>query len=131
MAGRHLANRSGLTFIELMVVLFIISLFAALVMPNLFPRVKKAEIETARHQMQILAVALDTYRLDLGTYPETLAELVQSSSDKWNGPYLRPERVPKDPWGSDYVYELVSNGEKFELYTSTKDGKELRFGAVP
>ena len=114
-----------------MVVLFILSLFAALVMPNLFPRVKKAEIETARHQMQILAVALDTYRLDLGTYPESLAELVDSPSEKWNGPYLRPARVPKDPWGGDYAYGLVNDGENFELYTSTKDGKELRFGADP
>ena len=131
MVGRYLGNRSGLTFIELMVVLFILALFAALVGPNLFTKVDKAEKETARHQMQIFAVALDTYRLDLGTYPDSLEALVESTSEKWNGPYLRPARVPKDPWGNDYTYETVSEGKTFELYTTTRDGEELRFGATP
>ncbi len=130
-AAGHLGNHEGLTLIELMVVLFILALFAALVMPNLFPQVTKAEKEQAKQQMQILALALDTYRLDLGSYPESLAELVESSSEKWNGPYLRPERVPKDPWGNDYIYESVNDSDQFELYTSTKDGKELRYGADP
>lgn len=118
-----------MTLIELMVVLFILGLFAALVIPNLVPQVSKAERENARQQMQLLSVALDTYRLDLGRYPESLTELVESSTDKWNGPYLRPARIPQDPWKKDFIYEPVDEGNTFELYTTTKDGEELRFGA--
>jgi len=123
-----LRNRAGLTLIELMVVLFILALFSTIVVQTIGPKVKKAELETARHQMQILAVSLDTFRLDVGRYPDSLEELLESSSEKWNGPYLRPARVPKDPWGNDYFYEPVENGADFEIYSSGNGEKEIRFG---
>jgi general secretion pathway protein G len=126
--NRYLDNQKGLTFIELMVVLFILALFSTLVVQTIGPKVKKAETETARHQMQILAVALDTYRLDVGEYPASLEDLVRSSATKWNGPYLRPERVPKDPWGDAYVYQALDGGEKFELYSTGRGQGEVRFG---
>jgi general secretion pathway protein G len=125
---RYLDNQKGLTFIELMVVLFILALFSTLVVQTIGPKVKKAEIETSRHQMQILAVALDTYRLDVGEYPLSLEDLVRSSSPKWNGPYLRPERIPKDPWGDEYVYQALDGGDKFDLYSIGRGHGEIRFG---
>ena len=125
---RYLGNQSGLTFIELMVVLFILALFSTLVVQTIGPKIKKAETETARHQMQILGVALDTYRLDVGEYPASLEDLVRSSAPKWNGPYLRPERVPKDPWGDEYVYQTLDGGEKFELYSAGRGQGEIRLG---
>lgn len=125
---RYVDNQKGLTFIELMVVLFILALFSTLVVQTIGPKVKKAEIETSRHQMQILAVALDTYRLDVGEYPLSLEDLIRSSSPKWNGPYLRPERIPKDPWGDEYVYQALDGGEKFDLYSVGKGHDEIRFG---
>lgn len=125
---RHLRSRSGLTLIELMVVLFILALFSTLVVQTIGPKVKKAEIETTRHQMQILAVALDTYRLDVGRYPDSLDQLVQSSDAKWNGPYLRPAKVPGDPWGNNFVYGLIEDGEDFELYSSGGGEREIRYG---
>lgn len=131
MKRSYLRNRAGLTLIELMVVLFILALFSTLVVQTIGPKLKKAETETARHQMQILAVALDTYRLDVRRYPDSLQELVESSSEKWNGPYLRPERIPKDPWGEDYRYEVGEDGESFELYSTGRGEKELRYGEAP
>ena len=128
MIVRYLRNRSGLTLIELMVVLFILALFGAIVVQNLAPNVNKAELGTTRQQMQILSVALDTYRLDVGQYPDSLVDLIESSSERWNGPYLRPRRIPKDAWGNDFIYEPVEGGFDFEL-SSTGNGKEeIRFG---
>lgn len=125
---RYLRNRSGLTLIELMVVLFILALFSTIVVQTIGPKKKQAELETTRHQMQILAVALDTFLLDVGKYPDTLEELVESSSEKWNGPYLRPARIPKDPWGNDYVYQTSESGGDFELYSSGNGEREIHFG---
>ena len=124
----RLRDRSGLTLIELMVVLFILTLFAALVLPNIGPKMKKAEVDTTRHQMQILAVALDTHRLDTGRYPDSLDGLVESSTAKWNGPYLRPAKIPKDPWGNDYVYEILEGGTDFALSSTGNGEEEIRFG---
>ena len=128
MRGKIAGNEEGLTFFELMVVLFILSLFAALVLPNITPQMKKAEIKTTRHQLQILAVALENYRLDVGEYPDSLEALIQSSTTKWNGPYLRPERIPRDPWGNDYVYVPLEGEETFDLYSTGKGEEEIRFG---
>jgi len=128
MIVRYLRNRSGLTLIELMVVLFILALFGAIVVQNLAPNVNKAELGTTRQQMQILSVALDTFRLDVGRYPDSLEELLESSSERWNGPYLRPARVPKDAWGNEFIYEPVEDGTDFELSSSGKGKEEIRFG---
>jgi general secretion pathway protein G len=125
---KYLRGPSGLTLIELMVVLFILALFSTIVVQTIGPKVKKAELETARHQMQILAVALDTFRLDEGRYPDALEELLESSSPKWNGPYLRPARIPKDPWGNDYFYQSLEGGSDFELHSTGNGEKEVRFG---
>jgi general secretion pathway protein G len=125
---KHLGNRSGLTLIELMVVLFILALFAALVVPNLTGQVDKAKVDTTRHQMQIFAVALDTYRLDMGSYPDSLEALITSEGDKWNGPYLRPARIPKDPWENEYVYAVTEGGSDFELSSTGNGQQEIRFG---
>jgi general secretion pathway protein G len=125
---RYLRGNSGLTLIELMVVLFILALFSTIVVQTIGPKVKKAELETTRHQMQILAVALDTYRLDVGRYPDTMEELLESSEERWNGPYLRPAKIPKDPWGNDYMYEPAENGADFELYSSGNGEQEISFG---
>lgn len=125
---KHLGNRSGLTLIELMVVLFILALFAALVVPNLMNKVDQAKVDTTRHQMQIYAVALDTYRLDMGSYPDSLAGLVESQGDKWNGPYLRPAKIPRDPWEDEYVYSAIENGTDFTLSSTGGGQQEIIFG---
>ena len=106
----------------------ILGLFSMIVWQAVFPRVDQARNQTTRTQMDVIALALDSYRLDVGEYPASLEDLIQSSSPRWKGPYLQKDRVPKDPWGNDYVYQVLEDGTKFEL-SSTGDGKkEIRYG---
>jgi general secretion pathway protein G len=124
---RALGNESGLTLIELLVVMVILGLFSTIVYQAFFPKIDQAKNQTARTQMDIIALALDSYRLDVGEYPAALGELVQSSSPRWKGPYLQKGKIPKDPWGNEFVYQIKDEGATFDL-ASTGDGKkEIRY----
>jgi general secretion pathway protein G len=125
---RRIRDESGLTLIELLVVMVILGLFSTIVYQAFFPQVDKAKIQTAQTQMEIIALALDSYRLDVGEYPASLDELLQSSAPRWRGPYLQKGKVPQDPWGNDYVYQQGDGGTTFAL-SSGGDGKqEIRYG---
>ncbi len=125
---RILGDESGLTLIELVVVMLILGLFSTIVYQALFPRIDQAKKQKVRTQMEIIALALESYRLDVGEYPATLGELVQSASPDWKGPYLQPAKVPKDSWGNEYVYQVKDEGRAFDL-SSTGDGKkEIHYG---
>ncbi|MBT3711114.1 MAG: type II secretion system major pseudopilin GspG, partial [Gammaproteobacteria bacterium] len=91
---------TGFTLIELLVVMAILGMLAALVGPALFGNLSKGQRTTAASQINNLEAALDTYRLDLGTYPDSLRGLVEddAGSPRWNGPYIRDDEVPLDPW---------------------------------
>ena len=106
----------------------ILGLFSTIVYQAFFPQVDKAKIQTARTQMDIVALALDSYRLDVGEYPAALDELVQSSSPRWKGPYIQKGKVPKDPWGNEYVYQVQDEGGTFELvlHRGRQEGNPLR-----
>ena len=104
----------GFTLIELLIVIVILGLLLSLVAPAMFSKVSSSQRKTAMAQMQMLATALDTYRLDLGGYPEALAELRASTKPGWDGPYL-PRDLPLDPWGHPYVSQTPA--EKGEPYT--------------
>ena len=100
----------GLSLLEMLVVLAIMALVAALVGPRLFNQVDKSKLTVANTQINSIATALDTMRLDIGRYPteeEGLQLLVSPQSadiQGWFGPYLE-EEVPLDPWGNPYVYK--------------------------
>jgi len=117
----------GFSMIELLVVLVILGLLAGLVGPQFFGKVDSAKVRTAETQVKMLKMALQTYRLDVGNYPEELEDLRSSPanvSDYWDGPYL-DERLPKDPWNKEYVYRLDSAAEQgFYLYSLGADGAE-------
>jgi general secretion pathway protein G len=115
-------KEGGFTLIELMVVLLILGMIAGLVYQTVIPKAEDAKRKTARTQMEIIGLALDNYRLDVGKYPDSLEELLSSSATGWKGPYLK-KKIPLDPWGNSYVYELVESGENFHL-SSTGGGKE-------
>jgi general secretion pathway protein G len=103
--------RGGFTLIEILVVIAVISLLAALVAPNVFQHVGTAKDAVARSQIEMLGAALDAYRLDNGRYPSTQQGLdalwalpsAEPRPSNWRGPYLR-KQVPLDPWGTAYVY---------------------------
>ena len=119
------ARVSGFTMMELLIVIMIIGLLASLVAPKMFSKVDSTQRKTAAAQMQMFETALDTYRLDMGTYPESLSELVNSNKNGWDGPYL-PKAVPMDPWGQPYVYQ--SPGDNGQPYTLKSYGKDKQPG---
>jgi len=124
-------KRSGFTLIELLVTIAIIATLAAIVAPALFGNIGEARRGTAKSQIQILSLALDSYRLDNEKFPSTEQGLESLRSvppadpqPNWKGPYLR-QLVPLDPWGRPYVYVSpgVANPNAYDLYTLGKDGK--------
>jgi general secretion pathway protein G len=118
---------AGFTFIEMMVVVSIIGLLIVLVGPRFIRGQEKAEVRAAAAQIANFGTALDTFRLDVGRYPNTqegLAALIQrpSSTDRWDGPYLKTN-VPNDPWGRPYFYRSPGEGGRpYDLYSLGSDG---------
>jgi general secretion pathway protein G len=116
-------KQSGFTMIELLIVIVILGLLASLVFPKMFSKVDSSKRKIAVSQMRMLETSLDTYRLDLGDYPQSLSLLLASNEINWDGPYL-PKKVPLDPWGNPYVYKIPGeNGAPFYLASYAKDGQ--------
>lgn len=121
MKSRKANNNRGFTLMELLIVMAILAMLATLVGPALFNNLGRGQRSAAGQQMDAIATALDSYRLDVGRYPRALEGLTENDTgrDVWAGPYLRGE-LPKDPWGNDYVY---TPGDKdFELLSYGADG---------
>ena len=121
--NQSFAEERGFTLIEILVVMAIIGMLAIMVAPNIFNQQAGAQIDAALSQISSLEAALDTYRLDVGEYPDSLEGLRENISGRaaWNGPYLRRD-VPLDPWGNEYVYD--SNGREFTLSSYGPDGEQ-------
>lgn len=120
--GQDFSANLGFTLIEILVVMAIIGMLAVMVAPNIFNQQAGAQRDAALSQISSLEAALDTYRLDVGDYPDSLEGLIENDSGRaaWNGPYLRRE-VPMDPWGNEYIYE--SEGRSFTLVSYGPDGE--------
>lgn len=112
----------GFTLIELLIVMVILGLLASLVAPTMFGKVASSKQGTAKAQMQMLATAVDAFRLDTGDFPNKLSELRESTNEYWDGPYM-PKEVPKDPWGNEYMLMVADNGFEFTLMSYGKDGE--------
>jgi general secretion pathway protein G len=121
--------RRGFTLVELLVVLVLLGLLAGLVGPQVMKHVGASKTKAAFLQIEELAAALDTYRLDMDAYPgeaEGLVALVQRppAATRWNGPYLRKAVVPSDPWGRPYRYRHPGQHGAFDLWTLGADDAE-------
>lgn len=121
----------GFTLIEMLVVLVIVGMLAGLVGPKLFGRVDTSKVKTTEAQIKMFRGALETFRLDVGRYPEQgegLLVLNQAPTEerarlRWHGPYLDQD-VPLDAWGNPYQYSLPgANGQPYALYSLGADGK--------
>jgi general secretion pathway protein G len=118
---------SGFTLIELLVVLVILGLLAGLVGPRVMKYLSTANTQTARLQIEDFSAALDMYRLEMGRYPnsnEGLNALVQAPPgvNNWNGPYLKKNVLPKDPWGNEYQYRAPGEHGPFDIFSLGADG---------
>ena len=110
MEKRRSRRQAGVTLIEMLVVVTIIALFAALVAPRMLQKSDTARIVAVRAQINSFMTALGAYKLDTGLFPTTEQGLQAlryqpQGARQWQGPYL-PQDIPVDPWGNPYVYEF-------------------------
>jgi len=121
---------AGLTLLEMIVVLAIIALVAALIVPNVISRPDEARVTVAKTDLRTISAALKMYRLDNGDYPTTeqglsaLAKkpMIEPQPRNWSAEgYLA--QVPVDPWGRPYVYRYAGGAGSFDLESYGKDGK--------
>ena len=120
--------QSGVTLIEMLVVVTIIALFAALVAPRMLGRADAARRTAARAQINAFNTALGAFKLDTGIYPPTemglhaLRERPEGLT-QWNGPYL-PQDIPADPWGHPYLYKYPGeHGDEPDIVCLGSDGQ--------
>lgn len=122
-------RQSGFTLLEVMVVIAILGLMAAMIVPNVMGQSETAKVKLAKTDMAGIANSLDLYKLDNHQYPTTaqgLEALVQQppNTPNWNpAGYLK--RTPTDPWGNEYTYISPGlNGNNYDLYSLGADGAE-------
>ena len=124
----NLQMQRGFTLVEMLLVLMILGVLAAIVVPKMANRGQDARIKATVTQISAFKTALDMFEVDNGYYPKGrsgLLDLVQKPRDasNWHGPYL--DSIPKDPWGNDYVYEFPGkhNASTFDLMSMGLDGR--------
>lgn len=116
----------GFTLVELLVVLAILGMLAALVGPQVLNQLGGAKSKSATIQIRDLEQALELYKLDVGRFPSSsdgLEALVRKPSNAkgWNGPYLKKDEVPLDPWGNAYEYQI--SGSTVTISSLGADGR--------
>ena len=130
--SRKRLNGHGFTLIELMVVIVILGILAGLIIPRIMGRPEEARRMKTRVQMESMETALKLYKLDNGIYPSTeqgLQALIEAPTvgelpRKWRkGGYLEKGKVPKDPWGHEYVYLSPGLHDDFDLVSYGADGQ--------
>lgn len=120
-------SRRAFTLVELLVVIAIIGLLAGIVGVNVMKGLKKGRQARATADISNIASACDMFKIDMGYYPSSIEDLITPPADdlKWDGPYLKEPRLPVDPWGSFYDYELDNIS-----YTITSWGSDRQEGGV-
>jgi len=123
MRNKSSKNRA-FTLIELMVVILIIGILAALIVPKLIGQTDKAKIAKATADVKTLSDALEHFRIDTGRYPtdaEQFGPLLEAPSDVtgWNGPYT--STPPADPWGDPYTYHFIDDKTTPEVSSDGPD----------
>ena len=122
-------SEKGFSLIELIVVLVILGLLAAVVAPRVYDKLARGRHEIARIQIKELEGALQLFSFDVGRYPNTsegLEALIRNPGnlDSWRSSYLSKTELPKDPWGKPYVYRCPGQHGDFDLLSFGPDGVE-------
>ena len=123
--------RRGFTMVELMAVLIILGLLAAVVVKNFVGQVDRGRVITTKASLKQLHTAVTTFHMESGRWPteqEGLSVLIQQPADVTNYPpggYIETTQVPKDAWGRDFIYEpLPESGKPFVVKSLGADGQE-------
>ena len=118
-------RRRAFTLVEMLLVITIIGILAALVVPKMVGRSEQARQAAAHADISSIKTALDAFEVDNGYYPSSLQDLLQqpSNAKNWHGPYL--DNVPQDPWGNPYIYTFPGrhNANSYDLMSVGPDGK--------
>jgi general secretion pathway protein G len=122
-------GEAGFTLVEMLVVITIIGLIMGLVGPRVLNYLAESKVKTAKIQIESLSAAIDLYYLDNGHYPSSsdgLDALVRkpSGDDGWNGPYLKSQLTPADPWGHPYVYKVPGDHAPYEIASFGPSGPQ-------
>ncbi|MBT3827753.1 type II secretion system major pseudopilin GspG [bacterium] len=128
-------SASGFSFIELIVVITIMGILALVVGPKLFTWVKKASFNSAKTMLNNFDVAIEAFHSDTRTYPVMLNDLISKPMEakiaaKWDGPYMKKDDIPEDPWANEYVYRKNPSGSAhpYELFSYGPKGQEASEG---
>ena len=127
-------HESGMTLIEILVVLVLIGVVLGIVGGNFIGRGEKAKADAAKIEIGQIGQTLDLFKLEIGRYPtsqEGLQALIAAPAGvtNWNGPYWKKAEVPKDPWGNEYKYAAPGQHGSYDLISLGADGKEGGDGA--
>ena len=127
-------NMSGMTLIEILVVLVLIGVVLGIVGGNFIGRGEKAKADAAKIEIGQIGQSLDLFKLEVGRYPtsqEGLQALISAPPGltNWNGPYWKKSTLPKDPWGNEYRYSAPGQHGPYDILSYGADGKEGGEGA--